>query len=310
MDILSKCKDISDISESIVKDENIYWVIINDKNYIFKPASKEMGVPFYDLCFNELVISYIARYLKIDCIDVKMACYNPTNSRFKKEYGILMEDYNIKNFVAFLGSYFLEKYYDRLKEKNKLDVPGLEYDSKDDALNKMNNIKTIYVALNYFFSDYANRDKIVENIMHELSKIVCLDYLTMQNDRTMDNWGILISIKKDPRLIKMFDNEMAFNKNYIPKLKTLNSYETKEESLINFLKLNDIFKKEFINMYELLDVTTFTAILEQIERENGMFPKSYKNYKEKLIKKYTNNYNEIGNILTKITIESRGSHAR
>ena len=310
MDILSRSKDLNNICDSIEKNENIYKVVIDGKKYTFKPASKEMGVPFYDLCFNELVISYLARFLKIDCVDVKMACYNPTNSRFKKEYGILMEDYNIKNYVAFLGSYFLEKYYDRLKEKNKLDVPGLEYDSKDDALNKMNNLKTIYVALNYFFSDYANRDKIIENIMCDLAKIVCLDYLTMQDDRTMDNWGILISIKKEPKLIKMFDNEMAFKKDYTPKLKTLNSYETKEESLINFLTLNDVFREEFINMYESLDIETFITILGQIEIENGVFPKSHKNYKENLIKKYTKNYEEIGNILTKINIESRGNHAR
>ena len=310
MDKLNIIKNLNNVCDFIEKDENIYKLQIDNKKYIFKPVSKDLGISLYELYFNELFISRLAKYLNIDCVDVEMAVYSPTNSRFNKEYGILISDYNLKNYVAYFGSYFLEQYYERLKEKNKLDIPGLEYDSKNDALEKMNNLRTIYVALTYFFSDYVNRDLIVENIMKDLSKVVCLDYLTMQDDRTIYNWGILLSIKKEPKLMKIYNNKMAFNEDYIPKLKTLNSYETKEETLINFLKLSDSYKNEFLNIYKSLTPEKVCEIINQMELENDNCLKTYKKYKEKIIKKYSKNYHYINEILNKVESESRDNYAR
>ena len=317
MDIITKSTKLNNKKlENIKKDNKVYKIVINNKRYIFKPAPKENGIPSYESCFNEIVVSYLAKYLDINCIDVSMASYNETTNRFKEEYGILMEDYNLDGYIAFFGSYFLEIYYDYLKKNNKLSTLNLENVDKEEALIKMNNFKTIikmnnfktiYIALLYYFNDFDNKDFIVTNIIKELSKMICLDYLTMQSDRHMENWGILLSNDKAPILIKMYDNELAFDTSFVPRLKTLSGDETKEEALINFVNLNESFKNQFLDLYNKLDVETFINIIDEIELENGNFPNSNKKYKDNLIEAYQKNYEDIARILR---IERSDKYAR
>ena len=308
MDIISKSvnlnkKKLSDIH----KEGKVYKVDINDKKFVFKPAPKGSdGMPSYESCFNEIVVSCIAKEININCIQATMASYNSTNNRFKNEYGILMEDYNLDGYVPFFGSYFLEQYYNYLKANNLL--KSLENVSKEEALVRMNNLKTIYSALLFFLKDFDNKATIFNGITKELVRRFCLDYLTMQNDRHMENWGILLSIDKSPILIKMYDNELSFDEDFVPQLKALDYNETKEETLINFLNTSDVFKDEFLDIYNKLDINKFESILEDIENEYGNFPSPL--YKINLIKKYKKNYENIAKILEQLNIKGCDRGAR
>ena len=296
-------KSISD-SDSI---EKVISFLTDGKNFVFKPAPKGPdGLPSLESSFNEIVISNIAQYLKINCIKAHMACFNDDNNRFKSKYGIMMEDYNEYGAKVFFGAYFLDYYYEYLKEEKLLkELANLD---KEDAIECMNNMKTIHDALYYYFDYIDNKDKIIDGIMDELARRFCFDFLTMQSDRHIKNWAILLSPLKVPELAKMYDNELSFDYSFVPRLKFSSQDETRDESLIKFLSSSNKYKEMFLEMYRTLDVESFISLIDIIEEKNGKFSSNM--YKINLIKNYEKNYKRITELLNRQGILTGEKHAR
>ncbi|MBE6160776.1 MAG: hypothetical protein E7158_00950 [Firmicutes bacterium] len=308
MDIISNSFNID--KKSISDSENLEKVICfltGGNKYVFKPAPKGPdGLPALESSFNEIIISNLAQFLKINCIKVHMACFKDDKNKFKNKYGIMMEDYNEYGSKAFYGLYFLDYYYEYLKEEGLL--KDLTYLDKNDALECMNNMKTIHDALYYYFDYLDNKDEIIDKIMDEMAVRFCFDYLTMQSDRHMKNWAVLLSPLKPPVLSKMFDNELSFDLYFSPRMKFSNYNETKEETLYNFLNSSDKYKEMFLEMYNTLDVETFVGLIEKIEEANGKFTSNM--YKLNIIKNYEKNYKKITELLIGKNIITGDKHAR
>lgn len=286
------------------KFDKVNDIKINGKNYIFKLLPRDESYNHnFDHFYNDLIINEICKKIGIECCDIYLA-------KYKKRYGTLVENYKtIGNAKYINGAAILREYFDYL-ERNHLISEGLDEpldyplneNYKEFIIKKMNNLETIWDALNYHYRNFpdSKRNKIVEKIMDELTTRYSLDYLVLQADRNAKNWEI-IETKDDAYLTPLFDNELSFWFDlYIPELKVdINDKLKFSGELEKYLSFSsEYFKEKFIKLYNILTPDFLENIIKQLEMENDFtFPVLYK---KELLENYIKYYNDIANTFGKI----------
>lgn len=306
-DIIEKSKKIDpkkveEFKKIELIDRDIYSFSQDGKKWIFKLSSSKDGNSYdFEYCYNEIIASYVARFLKITNIEVHLAYIEKSflNHKYNK-YGNMLEDYNVNGYRSHLGTELLENYYKYLKENNKLANYGLENCPEDSNIVMMNNLKTINDAFLYYLkeNDIEDYEDKTEMLMDEMARRFCFDYLIMQADRHAENWVFLESKEKKIVLGKVFDNELAFDKTFESQMKVNNFNEKNEDSLINFINSSSKYKDMFIQMYNTLTPENMQMIINMVEQQEGIIPSII--YKNELIDKYTKHYKEIGKILKQL----------
>lgn len=305
-------KDDIEFITGLENHNGIYNVILsNNEEYYFKDFSLIEKENIY----NELLSSYLAKQVGIRCVNSKVASINNSNKKYNEKIGLLEESYLEQGYKSYVGYDIMENYLDYLIENNIISIDEKYLNgelSKTDYMSlNMNNLKCIYDSLKYFFKEYENSDELVEEIFTEIIKRFSFDYITMQGDRSLNNWSILVGVNKHPKLAKMYDNEYAFSFEYTPEQKVINQNENTNEILENFFN-NEFFNKTFsskkikefhnifIEVYKNLTPDTFFELLVRMEYINGEFESV--RYKNDLIEKYEQNYERITNYLEKINM--------
>lgn len=286
---------------SIKKNDDFYRIYhVTDKNgesFIFKDISL---CPNY--IYHELLIKYLAKYVNINCVNPSVISINTIGIKFSEKIGIKEESCTEDGYKLYLGYDIMDEYLDFLIKTDNtkmLEEQSSPNMSRTDIMkNYMNNLKNIYEALCYFFKNNPNKNIIIEELYDELMKRFCFDYITMQDDRSLGNWGILINDEGRVKFAKMFDNEEAFNSSYVPEQKVLNCNEKKDEILdVFFNNMIPKYKDMFVNMYNELTPEVLQDMIIRMELENGKIESNI--YKVELIKNYESNYRRITNILKK-----------
>lgn len=296
--------DLTNYLKKRYKFQKINDVEVDGKKYIFKllPKDNLYNYKFVNF-YNDLIFSELCKKLGISCCSVYLA-------RYKNIYGTLIESYKTNVNANYInGSVILKDYLNYLIKNHlvedcldeKVNYP-VNDDYKDCLVHKMNNLETIWDALNYHYKNLneLKRNEIIGKIMDELTTRYSLDYLLMQPDRHEKNWEI-IELHNDAYLTPLFDNELSFYYyNYIPDLKIdINdkiNYNSQLEKFLSFSSQN--FKDKFVNLYNILTPEYLENTIKELEiKENFTFPVLYK---KDILNNYSKQYNDITNILNEL----------
>ncbi len=287
------------------KTSNFLSVNNNGKKYYFK----KFEAPDRNLTYlyNELICYELALKSSVKCV-------KPNLMHKNNIYGIITESYEKKGYKKINGSKILKEYYGYLKENNEVKYNSL---NEDKILSKMNNLEDIWYALLYHFKDYdiVVNEKIIKQIMHDLTKVFVFDIITMQIDRHYENWEILESNNKDDAfLAPLHDNELSFNRfTFNDSIKVDSAtikVPTMRKMLMRYLSISSQdFIDEFIKMYKSLTPEILDESIEKCCKENnGIIPYTYK---MKILENYEENYNYITDILLEMNLLEVGEkHAR
>lgn len=276
---------------------------IDGKKFIFKVLPKDIYNEYViQYFYNDLIIKYVCDEVGIDCCDIDLITTN-------KKTGVIVPDYRKNDCKYINGQDILEEYLNYLEQNELIEQYlgekvnySLNQDLREYLINQMNNLETIWDALNYHYrndNEYIRQDKI-NKIINELCKRFSFDYLVMQTDRHERNWEV--EEKNDSvQLVPLFDNEMTFNYfGFVTEMKvekTDNIFGIKE--IEKYLKYSfDHFRNQFMNIYKFLTPEKLEEIITNVEKERGFqFPIIYK---KNLLQNYQLNYNEISEIIQRI----------
>jgi len=299
-------KEIKNLFPKFYFFKEINECSINGKKYIFKICPKnnqgEYNLQFF---YNDLIVKYICDEISLNCCDIDLINTN-------KKTGVIVPDYRKDGYNYVNGQQILKEYLKYL-EDNKLieDVLGitvkypLDENHRLFLINQMNNLETIWDALNYRYckdSENIKTDKITR-IMKELSKRFCLDYIVMQSDRHERNWEIE---EKDNEavLTPLYDNETSFEWGIInPEMRVeISNIKGITNELEKYLRYSsNYFKNQFFDLFGFLTPQKLEEIIKKIEIERGFqFPYIYK---QNIIKNYDSNYRDILSRIKRINLE-------
>lgn len=280
--------------------------VIDGKKYIFKICTKNsQGQYNLEFFYNDLIVKYICDEISLDCCDIDLINTN-------KKMGVIVSDYRKDGYNYINGQQILGEYLMYLEE-NKLIEESLGISVKyplDEnhrlfLINQMNNLETIWDALNYRYrNDQENikNDKIIK-IMSELSKRFCLDYLVMQSDRHERNWEVEEK-GNNSSLTPLYDNETSFEWGIInPEMRVeISGMKGINNELEKYLIYSsDYFRNNFLDLFKSLTPQKIEEIITKIEIERGFqFPYIYK---RNVIKHYELNYKDILSRIKRINLE-------
>jgi len=209
-------KDYIEI-ETIGK-RNKFWFNIKGNKFMYKKATTSI----YE-AYGELIAMSIAKYLDLPCASYQLAKFDyssDSDSGFKNSYGIitrnfLKEDERLVAIGEIISS--VTSTYIRTSKSKEEEFNILGFDD-ETAVNKLNNIEDLWAILDIYFINRPDRNKIVKDIMNFLVELYFFDILTLQGDRHIWNFGIIINDKTgEVKPAPLFDNSNIFNLN-IPKI--------------------------------------------------------------------------------------------
>lgn len=271
-----------------------YWIKnFYNKNYLFKIITEE------NQKYRCLLIEEMAILIEIAVPHTELATW-------QKLEGELIEDYRKENCKYTPGAEILYEYYytyqntdifDKILPEDFKNRP-LEEEEITEVLKKLNNLETIWNALEFHFRKNPNREKIVYDITSKLANRFAFDFLTGQRDRHANNWEIEENPNGEAKLTPLFDSNRSFyqkfnlamtineeskNQNAYQELKYYLTYSTKE------------FCDFFYTIYQFFTPLKIIQILEDIERKKEMTipPKN----KKSIITSYQKHYEKITQIL-------------
>lgn len=240
-----------------------YWIRnLDGKNYLFKAYGENNQM------YRSLLVQKIADQVGISFARSDLAMFGYYD-------GELVEDYRKEGYQYISGSKILAEYYEYIKSKQDEEFQMLfphfhvyKYDY-DEILLKMNNLVTIEHALLHHYRRSAKKQQITNEILKELKRRFCLDFLVMQRDRGHHNWEV--EETKDleygalPPLIDSNQSFCSFSfqvlLNPTPNLKVSSLYEKLE------LVLEDKDYELFYTLYDMFPVEEITRLLEEIQEE-------------------------------------------
>lgn len=174
-----------------------FWFDYDNNKYLFKKQNNNS-----DDIYAEVVAEKIAEVLDINCAEYTLGNYND-------EMGVISKNFVKENERLILGveimAQVLNKYADESEEFKKL--YNIENLGIKDVHNKLNNLEDIWSILDLYFKDYNNNTELVNMCMQGLIKIFAFDLITMQGDRHIRNWGIVVNETDGYiRFAPVFDN--------------------------------------------------------------------------------------------------------
>lgn len=243
-----------------------YWIKnLNGKNYLFKVIVETNQL------YRSLIIEEMAKIANIAVPHTELAILG----YFKGE---LIEDYRKDDYRYIPGAIILYEYFLAMKDTEyiKSIVPSyllkekLTEEEIDIVLEKLNNLETIWNALDFHYRKYEKKNEIVFDIMKKLANRFAFDFITMQRDRHASNWETEEN-DTDAVLTPLYDSNRSF---YYPSfdLKFHISDQYRKTDLYNeleyFLTYSDSdFVNYFYKLYELFTPSKISILIEQIEKK-------------------------------------------
>lgn len=167
---------------------NIYTFEQGGKEYYFKACNPEE-------LLSSLLASEMARSIGIKRLDFKVALYG-------EEIGLVSRSYNPSNKEEISIREILENYYEEVILTHQSDFKDEYY------LEKSYNLETIWWALDYYYKDRKDKDKIVSFLMKNIVKYFIFQIIVGDPDLHYDN--IIILDNDKPTLAPYFDFDLCF----------------------------------------------------------------------------------------------------
>ena len=269
-----------------------YWINLDNQSYLFKTCDSKKEI----VC--NLLVQKIASEEKISVVETRFATLG-------YYFGELSKNYRKKDCNYLMGSQILHEYYIFLqKEKRLTELPIFQIENlpEEEILDQMNNLETIWQALNFHYTalHYINKNQIVAEIMEDLVKRFCIDFLTMQKDRYNENWEIEENIQTNhATLTPLFDSNQSFSIfDFSPKMGVIdNSYTHNSTALLkNFLSFSEHDTVEYFkNLVEKNTPEKLEQDLKEILKENNIYLATEE--QKEIIDSYEKHYNRIQQVL-------------
>lgn len=174
-----------------------FWFKYKNNRYLFK--KQEQGS---DDVYAEVIAEEIA-----ETLDINSAKY--TLATLDGELGVISEEFIKKDERLILGLEIISTIMNRygLENEKFRKLYGVNNLEVKDVHNKLNNLEDIWSILDLYFKDNPNKDRIIQELMTDLVKIFIFDLITMQGDRHINNWGIIVNEKQNYfKISPLFDN--------------------------------------------------------------------------------------------------------
>lgn len=279
-------EEIRNISKKVVSTAIRFWIEgFDNTNVFFKVCN--------GLEFNELLVEEICKELNIECAHYDLAVIDGVQ-------GVISYDYKKENAVYVNGCNILQDYL-QYKKNTSLD----DFSINDDTIT-LNNLDTIWNALDYRYRDYNNKEKIVADLMNELVKRFIFDLLLDQCDRHAHNWEIE-ELNDSIKLTPLYDNtdifnsleEQIYNNNQLSEIsysamQTSYYQESREQSdtLDEFINTSSKeYIEGFIYLFKLLDIELFKKCIDKVIKRTNVYLSDKD--KNKLINKFNINHDNI-----------------
>ena len=269
-----------------------YWINLDNQSYLFKTCDSKKEI----VC--NLLVQKIASEEQISVVETRFATLG-------YYFGELSKNYRKKDCNYLMGSQILHEYYLFLqKEKRLTELPIFQIENlpEEEILDQMNNLETIWQALNFHYTalHYINKNQIVAEIMEDLVKRFCIDFLTMQKDRYNENWEIEENIQTNhATLTPLFDSNQSFSIfDFSPKMGVIdNSYTHNSTALLkNFLSFSEHATVEYFkNLVEKNTPEKLEQDLKEILKENKIYLATEE--QKEIIDSYEKHYNRIQQVL-------------
>lgn len=182
--------------------------------------------------YNELVVSLIAKDLKIPCVKYDLAIFGSCK-------GLISKDYRVKGASYLSGGDIINDYFTYLQYNNLISPAEMQFP---------NNLQFIWEALEYRYKDRENKQDIVRVLMDQIIKMFILDTLTLQVDRHSSNWEVVEYDDGRVKLQPLFDNiriAKMDSEDLYPKLLVTEDFENLELNIQRFLRISS---EEFSNI--------------------------------------------------------------
>lgn len=207
-----------------IGSNSLFWIKINGEKYLLKKIEPGRGEYTW---LGELLSKKIA-----DILNIPAATY--TVCRLKDTYGILSKKFTLDNETIVLGAQIIQEVlnkYPYLKDGAKTvlddedfidiynvpqDIVSMDPDHRFEYLhNNLNNLEELWSIIEIYLNIHGFDLDYLKPIMEYLTKLYMFDTFTIQGDRHMGNWAIvLVKDKNDSLTIKIpkvFDNSASFN---------------------------------------------------------------------------------------------------
>ncbi len=275
-----------------------YWIRnFKGKNYLFKKTA-------YEEKYRSLLVGKIAQEVGISFPKTKLAFYKGSD-------GELIEDYRKEGYAYISGTEILMEYFYFLEANNKIDILFKDYNpyyyDEELILRKMNNLETIWNAVEFHFRKYPNKNTIVYQIISSLANRFALDFLTMQQDRTDFNWEIEENpLKDEGHLTPLFDCDKSFQSSFLIKLDSGENQKTSDtyEKLAYYLEISHSnYTSFFYSLFETYTPDRINAMIKELEKENDFIME--KEIKTEIMESYQIHYQEMQKILDNLNMKNR-----
>lgn len=207
------------IELEVIGKRKKFWFTTNNgktnQKFLYKEVNKEN---IYE-AYGEIFAKEIAVILNIPCADYMLAKFNYKDNNiddFKHSKGVITPSFLKPNErLVPMGEIISEVYNNKIQPDIQLqklyDVEGIE---KGVAINRFNNLEDIWSILDCYFKNNPNKDAIIKDIMESFVKIYLFDIITLQGDRHIWNFGIIVNNETNEiRPAPIYDNANIFNLN-------------------------------------------------------------------------------------------------
>lgn len=209
-----------------------FWFLYNNQKYLYKKADSNL----YEI-YGELLSTIIASKINIPCASYMPAKFDYENEKiddFKDSVGVITPNFlKEKERLVPIGEVIqqvLKDYVNKDLDRQKLyDVNGLDL---KDAIQKMNSLEDLWPIFDIYLEDYPNKHKFVKMLMEELVKIYFFDLITLQGDRHVWNFGIILGPNYTVRMPPIYDNANMCNLN---RPKTMLEFSNLTKSKKNYI---------------------------------------------------------------------------
>ena len=256
-------------------------LIIKDEEYYVKFPKSELRI------YTELIAAKLLQKLNIPHVDYYLVS-------FFDESGLISKSFKKPGAKYISGQKLLDDYRDYLqKSQNVID---------------MNNLETIWNAIEYYYRQKYPREKvqvITATLMRELTTMFSFDIAINNVDRHQSNW-IIEESDSSIHLVPIFDNEFMLDSYLDPESLDSFSLGIDYDDTSNFTPTEESIKKyldyssqEFIAklllIINLINPEVFIKCLEEVEKAiNCPLPEDYK---ELLINSYQNHHQTLIKLL-------------
>ena len=255
-----------------------YWLIIEGEKYYFKPEEN---------AYRELISYNVANKLDIPAVWYDLAVYN--NQR-----GVISKNYCKENCKYIKGYDILDEYF----ENHFGDLIVMGFDPTISVghkrMSKLNNLEVIKNALIERYKDKIN----VEELIYQFVLLFIFSILTIQKDKSPQNWDIEEGIDR-VSLIPLMDNALSFTEptDKVSLAASIASSEYSfEECLKEFLMTSSSEEVQlFVDKFNVLTEDAFLDIISKVEIDiNSAIPSREKN---EIINNFIVNRNNIKKLL-------------